>query len=85
MSSEPLGSTAVGMPFETWGTFKFDLPDLNPAPGLQQPCSWHEIIEGPTGGFKASGNVLTVLNQNPGSASVVTVSDIVFLYHAKTV
>jgi hypothetical protein len=56
---------------------------LNPPPGLQSIRSWHEIM-GPHEGFKASNNVLTVRNQNPQS-SVVTVSDIVFLYHAKTV
>jgi hypothetical protein len=56
---------------------------LDPPPGLHQPRSWHEII-GPGGGLKASNNVLEVLN-NTNAGSVVTVSDIVFLYHAKTV
>ncbi len=56
---------------------------LDPPPGLHQPRSWHEII-GSNGGLKASSNILRVLNNNP-SASVVTVSDVVFLYHAKTV
>jgi hypothetical protein len=55
---------------------------LDPS-GLHQPRSWHEIM-GPREGFVDSNNVLTVLASSSTPDAAVTVSDIVFLYHAKT-
>ena len=55
---------------------------LDPPPGLGQPRSWHEIM-GPKEGFRPF-NRPPVTGESSQKPAVVTVSDIVFLYHAKT-
>jgi hypothetical protein len=69
---------------------------LNPDPGgadptihfeldttFARPRSWHEIESGNR--FKSSDNHLVVEGPLPGFGMFVVISDIVVLYHAKTV
>jgi len=53
---------------------------LTAPPTARQPRSWHEIVGGNI--FKASGNHLLIEVSAVDGDSYVSISDIVFLYHA---